>query len=220
MGSWSGTVANLIRPKRKRPERIERMWIDHMRIAHMRNDPFLSAMFTPTVGRRPEGGSLTEHDSPTELPQPSVPAGGTSDSEYLDIPDDAGRYRDALTTVLLRIPDGWSRSISCGPGWYPMIAELHLKLSRIDVDYDVLQVKEKYGTLRYYARTHTDDSMILDIFDALIEEAESRSVQICELCGGPGQLSASENLGERHYKTLCRGCRDASELRGNTFNAV
>lgn len=163
---------------------------------------------------------MSEHDSPAKLPQRSLPAAGTSDSEYLDIPEDAGKYRDALTTVLLRIPDGWSRSISCGPGWYPMIAELHLKLSRVDVDYDVLQVKEKYGTLRYYAHTHTDDSIILDDFDALIEEAENRSAQICELCGNPGQLSASENLGERRYKTLCRGCRDAYEVQGRSFNAV
>lgn len=163
---------------------------------------------------------MPEHHSRRKLPQRSRPAAGADESAYLDIPKDAGKYRDALAIVLLRIPDGWSRSILCGPGWYPLIAELHLNLSRVDIDYDVLQVKEKYGTLRYYARTHADDSIILDDFDALIEEAESRSALICESCGNPGQLSASENLGERRYKTLCRGCRDASEVRGRTFNAV
>jgi hypothetical protein len=34
------------------------------------------------------------------------------------IPKNAGEYQEALTAVLLRIPDGWGRWISCDAGWY------------------------------------------------------------------------------------------------------
>ena len=68
----------------------------------------------------------------------------------LQVPADAGEYTDAITRLLPRIPDGWGRWISCGAGWYPIITVLDAALAELDPDYEVQQVKEKYGTLRYY----------------------------------------------------------------------
>jgi len=51
---------------------------------------------------------------------------------------------------MMRIPDGWGRCISCDAGWYPIIVELDAALANLDPNYEVQQVKEKYGTLRYY----------------------------------------------------------------------
>ena len=68
----------------------------------------------------------------------------------LHVPEDAGQYEEGLRKILARIPDGWGRFISCSAGWYPIIVELDEKIAEVYPDYEVHQVKEKYGTLRYY----------------------------------------------------------------------
>lgn len=68
----------------------------------------------------------------------------------LHVPTDAGEWAPALERILRRIPDGWGRWISCGPGWYPILARLDHRLAVIDPGYVVQQVKEKFGGLRCY----------------------------------------------------------------------
>lgn len=70
--------------------------------------------------------------------------------DALHVPADAGALAPALERILRRIPDGWGRWISCGPGWYPILARLDAQLAAIDPDYVVHQAKEKFGGLRYY----------------------------------------------------------------------
>lgn len=70
--------------------------------------------------------------------------------DTIHIPEDAGDYADDLHKILSRIPPRWGRWISCDKGWYPLIIELHQKLAEIAPDYQLHQVKEKFGTLRYY----------------------------------------------------------------------
>jgi hypothetical protein len=65
-------------------------------------------------------------------------------------PDDAGEHADALRRMLARIPDGWGRWISCSRGWYPLIVELDEHLAALFPEYQLEQVKEKYGGLRFY----------------------------------------------------------------------
>lgn len=57
---------------------------------------------------------------------------------------------DGLERIKNRIPPGWGRWISCGPGWYSLLVKLDEDLSTLAPDYEVHQVKEKYGTLRFY----------------------------------------------------------------------
>jgi hypothetical protein len=66
------------------------------------------------------------------------------------VPEDAGEHAEDLIKILERIPLRWGRWISCGPGWYPLIIELDNKLAEIFSNYELHQVKEKFGTLRYY----------------------------------------------------------------------
>lgn len=70
--------------------------------------------------------------------------------ESLNIPEDAGKYADDISNILSRIPSRWGRWISCSKGWYPLVIELDKKLAEILPDYELHQVKEKFGTLRYY----------------------------------------------------------------------
>jgi len=59
------------------------------------------------------------------------------------------------------------------------------------------QVKEKFGTLRFYM-THTTDKM-----DKLIGEAEKLSEVTCENCGEPGTLRQ-----DGWWRTLCDKCEE------------
>lgn len=121
--------------------------------------------------------------------------------DSIHIPEDAGQYGAALVAMMLRIPDNWGRWISCNPGWYPMITELDAALASLDANYVIHQVKEKFGTLRYYA--HTESTTVRAQFDALIRAAEEKSATICERCGQPGQLCSTPT---RWRKTLCPDC--------------
>jgi hypothetical protein len=99
----------------------------------------------------------------------------------------------------------------CHTGWDPLIDELEEHLSYLSPAYITHQIKEKFGTLRYYAeyvpsaddepyphRTETAKRM----FHRLIDETERRSAYHCERCGEAGVLR--KHLAWR--KTLCDKC--------------
>jgi hypothetical protein len=124
----------------------------------------------------------------------------------LDIPADAGPFAPALETILRRIPDGWGRWISHDAGWYPIVVALDERLSAIDPDYVVHQIKEKFGTLRYYCAPSGDEPSpaVSDAFRALTGETERASAITCERCSEPGALHETRYL----VKTLCPSCAD------------
>jgi len=130
--------------------------------------------------------------------------------DSLHVPDDAGQYADQLRTILRRIPTGWGRWISCDAGWYPLICELDSQLAQLDPEYEVHQVKEKFGTLRYYARSDHYRGLH-NPFSDTTRDAERRSAGVCELCGAPGGLCETAPMGEpwRRVKTLCSACAAA-----------
>ena len=80
----------------------------------------------------------------------------------------------------------------CGPGWFNLIQELSLKLEKLIkanancVDIYASQVKEKYGTLRFYMSCENDE------MTKIIEKYEGISSKTCEVCG---------NLGTHRVKT-------------------
>ena len=127
--------------------------------------------------------------------------------DSLHVPEDAGDLEDALTRLLLRIPDGWGRWISCDRGWYPLIVRLDAQLAALDPEYTVHQVKEKFGGLRFYMSSEADPD-VQEAMRALIDEAEQASVRICEDCGSAGELSRSAG---GWHQTLCASCRADSD---------
>lgn len=99
--------------------------------------------------------------------------------------------------------------IECGDGWYNIIEKLCYDIqSYVDCNIDhsileqpkVVQVKEKFGGLRFYC--HDCDQYIRGI----ISVAESSSYKICEVCG------LDKGIGDKHYNyfnadsRLCRDC--------------
>ncbi len=77
-------------------------------------------------------------------------------------------------------------------GWYGIIRELIEKSIAAGWDKQICQVKEKFGGLRFYINSAPDG------VHKLIREAENKSLEICEICGNPGQ---QRNGG--WIKTLC-----------------
>ena len=96
----------------------------------------------------------------------------------------------------------------CDEGWTQLIEELCSKVEPllqafIDEGHHApcaSQVKEKYGGLRVYMSESTEE------IEALIEEAEDKSLITCEVCGSPG-----ETVGKWWIKTLCEKHRGGYE---------
>lgn len=90
-----------------------------------------------------------------------------------------------------------------GPGWATILTDLHSKIQALQPDYDVGQLKEKFGGLRVYLNT------LAPGVGNLIQQAEGESRKTCEMCGQPGEPS-----GRGWIKTLCDECRIPPSLRG------
>ena len=70
----------------------------------------------------------------------------------------------------------------CGDGWYQLIYNLCSELMSVAQPAPVaVQVKEKYGTLRFYVDHGTDEHY------NIIDHYEQLSAHTCEVCGNPGK---------------------------------
>ena len=115
----------------------------------------------------------------------------------------------------------------CSSGWYELLRSLCAEITEVyrkhdqPIDIIVDQVKEKWGTLRFYY--HFDGHpQALHAFDfigggsirfgqsatelqreiaAIVRKWEEKSAEVCEYCGAPGSLRK-----ERRVSTLCDNC--------------
>lgn len=92
----------------------------------------------------------------------------------------------------------------CEDGWFDLIWRLCEDLTKMELPegFEVTQVKEKFGTLRFYINSGTDD------IDNRIDEAEDESGRTCEWCGEPG-----ERRGGGWIRTLCDKCHAKDLLK-------
>ena len=65
-------------------------------------------------------------------------------------------------------------------GWHNLIKQLFEDLEKSDWQGQVIQIKEKFGGLRFYVDGATDEQY------KLINAAEDKSYEICEVCGEVG----------------------------------
>jgi hypothetical protein len=83
--------------------------------------------------------------------------------------------------------DGWFNIIRA------MCQEIDAHIKNKPFDYEFVQIKEKFGTLRVYDNGHDDQ------IAGIIGMAESMSSMTCEITGKPGRLCRSGMW----YRTLC-----------------
>ena len=87
--------------------------------------------------------------------------------------------------------------IEVDEGWFQIVLDCHKELEAIDPEYAPLQIKEKFGELRYYYEP--SNQLLRESMDAVIRKYEQISRQTCEVTGKPGVLMKS--IGG-WYKTL------------------
>lgn len=104
---------------------------------------------------------------------------------------------------------GRGRGFEIDDGWEPIvrkaadIIEAHLQWTYASKGTDSptsLQVKEKFGTLRWY---FGEDAFVRGV----ISMAESWSEETCERCGNPGKPRQGGWI-----KTLCSSCHGSKEV--------
>lgn len=102
-----------------------------------------------------------------------------------------------ITLLRLKIKAPYLPYIEVDEGWYQLVLDCDAELSAIDPKYDLLQVKEKFGGLRYYFQP--SDSSCREQMDAVVAKYEQLASKTCEATGKPGVLMKS--IGN-WYKTL------------------
>jgi len=98
----------------------------------------------------------------------------------------------------------------CDDGWFGLVynltKDIYDEAKKTGVlcndDFYVVQIKEKFGQLRYYITYGNDE-----IFK-LIEEAERVSATICEWCGEEGKIRNNSWI-----RTLCDDCQNKHETK-------
>ena len=82
-----------------------------------------------------------------------------------------------------------------GPGWGGIIERLIPDLFALGWNGEINQVKEKFGTLRFYIGAASDEMW------KRVSQAEVESESVCEECGAPGEARPGSWI-----KTLCLSC--------------
>lgn len=132
----------------------------------------------------------------------------------------------AYAPLLDRVPEERTDQVfiftlSCGLGWKKIVFDLVKALDRIWEGYQgrkgkdnwgILQVKEKFGGLRFYVGYLEDENDDANArrdrsFDA-IRAAEESAWKTCERCGKPGKLR-----GKGYIATVCPECEKRWEAR-------
>lgn len=92
----------------------------------------------------------------------------------------------------------------CEDGWFDLIfnlcSEIDIECKRLNLEANkwtkATQIKQKYGTLRFYVNNY------IDSVNQLIEKAEKQSSSICEICGLPGKTNDDYGW----IRTCCKIC--------------
>jgi len=92
-------------------------------------------------------------------------------------------------------------AIQCRKGWLEIVTNCYDELLKIDPDFTVAQIKEKFGTLRFYFDTRTE---LWDEMQAVVTKYEHMSAVTCEVCGAPGECGKQKGY---WIRTTCEAHR-------------
>ena len=130
---------------------------------------------------------------------------------------------ELLNSKYPKILTGLSYGLACDDGWYDLIETLcgniqhktdsRQKYQKNTPQCKAVQVKEKFGGLRFYVAFESDSSndeedsletiRFVSEIRGMISFAESMSYRICEACGSPGTLRQGG-----WHRTLCNACEE------------
>ena len=90
-----------------------------------------------------------------------------------------------------KILPGYWQSVDVDEGWYQIVLDCDRELTQIDPSYQIVQIKQKFGGLRYYF----ESSPLLGTrkaMDDVVTKYEAVAAVTCEATGNPGVLMKSE----------------------------
>lgn len=92
----------------------------------------------------------------------------------------------------------------CGAGWTDLLGELCQAIQETNPPptFKVVQVKEKFGGLRFYCDNETE------AIESLVYDAERESFLTCEVCGSRDGVACGAMDGRRWVRSLCEKCRN------------
>jgi hypothetical protein len=95
---------------------------------------------------------------------------------------------------------GYGNCISVGSGWEDLIDRCCAEVTANDPTAQVVQIKEKFGGLRFYLDTDDQERLARSI----IAKYEAEAERTCELCGKPGH---TRNYTKYYIRTVCDECQ-------------
>lgn len=124
--------------------------------------------------------------------------------------------------LIREFPEWAGESYAVGPGWqgiiYSLCSAMRKTMKSYDIPEGVLcvdQIKEKFGTLRFYYTwlgadnvSEKDNDLVFRIIDRYVDAAETWSEMTCEECGAFGvtrPLGWRLTLCDKHYKEKLQG---------------
>lgn len=91
-------------------------------------------------------------------------------------------------------------------GWFKLIKQLSNDITEISDTIEAVQVKEKFGGLRFYYDGFLTTDTDIDKIRKVVHDAEHKSYSICEKCGKKGKLREDlvwvKTLCDVHYKKV------------------
>lgn len=93
-------------------------------------------------------------------------------------------------------------------GWHSLVKNLCNYIENVkseeEIEIEVVQIKQKYGGLRFYVQGEVPDKVY-----QIIEFAQFMSFKICEYCGSTKEVTTEPTESSPGYIiTLCEDCRD------------
>jgi hypothetical protein len=89
-----------------------------------------------------------------------------------------------------KILPGYWPSVDVDEGWYQLVLDCDRELTQIDPGYQIVQIKQKFGGLRYYFESLLSSAG--KAMDDVVTKYEAVAAVTCEATGNPGVLMRSE----------------------------
>jgi len=106
--------------------------------------------------------------------------------------------RQAYSMFGIEVGDGWYKILErAGKKMEPLIQAWVDKNPEAEYRPCVSQIKEKYGTMRFYMTCGTDEMF------QVASDAEAESEGVCEKCGKPGEIRSTSNSWNGWLFTAC-----------------
>lgn len=115
-------------------------------------------------------------------------------------------FKDMDSNIPYNLPSGWVKLLEDSCIELSVILDEERKRTPETKDNPLfvpLQIKEKFGGLRFYYMMNTENNDLVRTVQRLIDKAEDKSYTVCEVTGKPGEFCKSG----WHFKTLCEELR-------------